>query len=694
MTGFEGLLTGRTLVGRYTIGEVIGRGGFAAVYEATDERLGRVVAVKVITMAVTGDEAEEVRRRFNREARASASLHHPNVVAVYDFGTDPELGLDFLVMERLRGEDLRARIRRGEPVPAPTALRILREAADGVDAGHRIGLVHRDLKPGNIFLAELNRADWFRVCVVDFGIARIVAGDDTTRITHNGIPLSPAYASPEQISGEREVTPASDVYSLGVIGYELLAGRRPFQGDRLHPPPGGFPAPVPLRELRPDLPAAVTGAIDRALSEDLDERFADAGAFAAALAAAKAELGAGPEEMPRGTTTGAAAGLAASAPEPVASPEPAASPESIAASQPDVSAAPPVSPEPIVVAEPAVSPEPVVVSSQPAASPDPIVVSPETSAVPERDHVEPRVTRPAPVVPVGGIGGESGRAAAATPRSPKSGGRAVALGLAAALVLAIGWFALRGIGGAPATADREAGAASTGTRADGGSSPDASVPASGGATDGAASPAGGAAPAEATAGPGGVERPPEAAARGEPGVAPPTTTPDRPAGTVAIRPSPAPPPAPASSGAAPPRPAPAAPARTPTVAAAPARTTAITAAALNAQGQARFERGDLPGAIERFRRAVQAAPQSAAYRNNLGWALFVAGDLDGAGRELDATLRLDPRRAIAYANLGEVRAARGDTAGAIAGYERFLELNNDARRERIAREKLRRLRGG
>ncbi|HJX26357.1 MAG TPA: tetratricopeptide repeat protein, partial [Thermoanaerobaculia bacterium] len=95
-----------------------------------------------------------------------------------------------------------------------------------------------------------------------------------------------------------------------------------------------------------------------------------------------------------------------------------------------------------------------------------------------------------------------------------------------------------------------------------------------------------------------------------------------------------------------------------------------------------------------FRRAVQAAPQSAAYRNNLGWALYLAGDLEGAGRELNETLRLDPRRAIAYANLGEVHAARGDTASAIAGYERFLELNNDARRERIAREKLRRLRGG
>ena len=273
MAGFEGLLTGRTLAGRYTIGEVIGRGGFAAVYEATDERLDRVVAVKVITLGGPEEVQEEVRRRFHREARASASLHHPNVVSVYDFGTDPELKLDFLVMERLRGEDLRARMRRGEPIPPPMAIRILREAADGVDAGHRIGLVHRDLKPGNIFLAQLNRAGWFRVCVVDFGIARIVEGDDTTRITHHGIPLSPAYASPEQLRGDPELSLASDVFSLGVIGYELLASERPFKGDRLHPPPGGFPPPRPLRELNPAVPESVAQAVHRALAEDLDERF-------------------------------------------------------------------------------------------------------------------------------------------------------------------------------------------------------------------------------------------------------------------------------------------------------------------------------------------------------------------------------------------------------------------------------------
>lgn len=113
--------------------------------------------------------------------------------------------------------------------------------------------------------------------------------------------------------------------------------------------------------------------------------------------------------------------------------------------------------------------------------------------------------------------------------------------------------------------------------------------------------------------------------------------------------------------------------------------------ALNREGEALFARGNFSAAVERFRRAVRAAPGNAYYRNNLGWALFQAGDLDGAGRELEEMVRIDPRRDIAYANIGEVRWARGDREGAIAAYRRFLELNTDPRRERIATAKLRRM---
>jgi hypothetical protein len=662
MAGFEGLLTGHTLAGRYTIGEVIGRGGFAAVYEATDERLRRVVAVKVITTAASGDEAEEIRRRFDREARASASLHHPNVVSVYDFGTDPQLGLDFLVMERLRGEDLRARLRGGESFSVPAAVRILREAADGVDAGHRIGLVHRDLKPGNIFLAQLNRADWFRVCVVDFGIARIVQGDDTTRITHHGTPLSPAYASPEQLRGDHDLTPASDVFSLGVIGYELLAGERPFKGDRLHPPPGGFPAPAPLRTLNPAVPEAVDRAIHRALAENLDDRFPDAGAFAAALAAAETELGTThrPSDLEPAVV---AIPAAAAHPEPVVA-EPVVAPPAPQAIEP-VAAAPapsPVEPAATPAPPPVVERAPVAAAAAGTAARGPAGVSVRDSGARHRD-------------------GGTHRA--------RAGGRAALMIAALAALLLVGWLVMRNRGGdEPAVATIEPGAGA-------GEAKGAETPAPVVGTDSAAVPGSGAAgapiPGGGTAAPGGAQRTPEEAQKIEPGVASPTTTPDRPASVppvVAARPAPAPPAAPPAASAPPAR-TPVPPAAAPPASAGPA-----SAAALNGQAQQRFERGDVAGAITLFRQAVAAAPGNAAFRNNLGWALLQAGDVDGAGRELEETIRLNPRRAIAHANLGEVHRARGNIAAAIAAYERFLELNTDPRREEIARGKLRQLRGG
>jgi tRNA A-37 threonylcarbamoyl transferase component Bud32 len=196
--GLEGLLAGRTLVGRYRIEEVIGRGGFAVVYRAEDLRLGRPVAVKVITRAAL-DEAgrDALRERFQHEARAAASLpHHPNVVTVHDFGTDQETGIDFLAMELLIGETL-AQYLAAHPRPVrEVALHILRAAAEGVAIGHRAGVVHRDVKPGNIFLAEpLDDSHPFRICVLDFGIAGLVDGEDATLAGGEAVALSPAYAT-------------------------------------------------------------------------------------------------------------------------------------------------------------------------------------------------------------------------------------------------------------------------------------------------------------------------------------------------------------------------------------------------------------------------------------------------------------------------------------------------------------------
>ena len=198
MVGFESLLTGRTLADRYRIAEVIGRGGMGAVYRATDERLGREVALKVILLPA-GDAhlREHARARFQREARAAGRLHHPNVVTVHDFGTDLTLGLDYLVMELLHGEDLASRLERAGPLPVDAALGMVAQAARGLAAGHRAGLVHRDVKPGNLLLTQGDEGP--RVHVLDFGIARVEPdeGDATaTEFTQAGeAPLSRARST-------------------------------------------------------------------------------------------------------------------------------------------------------------------------------------------------------------------------------------------------------------------------------------------------------------------------------------------------------------------------------------------------------------------------------------------------------------------------------------------------------------------
>ena len=314
MAGLENLLAGKTLVKRYRIDEVIGLGGFAAVYRAEDLRLGRPVAVKVITLAPPDPSTRErLRARFEREARAAASLpHHPNVVTVHDFGTDPELGLDFLVMELLQGENL-AQLFTRQGLPAQdVALQILREAAEGVAVGHAAGIIHRDVKPGNIFLAEPHDDDPFRVCVLDFGIARIATDDsELTRTLAGENPLTAAYAAPEQVRGDRDLTPAADVFSLGVVGYQLLTGDKPFAPGEGRRARGRDPV-RPLREAAPGAPAGVAEVIDRAMAEDPAARSPDAGAFARALDAAMAGDDDRTVLAPAGMG-GAAAGLGAAA---------------------------------------------------------------------------------------------------------------------------------------------------------------------------------------------------------------------------------------------------------------------------------------------------------------------------------------------------------------------------------------------
>ncbi len=294
MSGLEGLLAGRVLGDRYRIEEVIGRGGMGAVYRALDERLHREVAVKVVTVvgALDQEARERLRVRFLREARAAAALpHHPNVVPVYDYGTDPALGLDYIVMELLRGADLADHLARATRTPLPAALKILYEAARGVSVGHRAGLIHRDVKPGNLFLADDHGE--VQVRVLDFGIAKLMDdGDTLAHLTQDGLaPHSPAYASPEQLRGLGDLTPASDVFSLGAVGFQLLTGERPFTDADRNRLSLGMPVPVPpVRERNPAIPGMIAKVVERALVFDPGERHPDAGAMAAELGQALRSL--------------------------------------------------------------------------------------------------------------------------------------------------------------------------------------------------------------------------------------------------------------------------------------------------------------------------------------------------------------------------------------------------------------------
>lgn len=287
MYGIAGLLAGRTLAGRYRIDAVVGRGGMGAVYRAMDVRLSRPVAIKVIGTAVV-DQAEHqrLRARFTREARTAASLHHANVVQVHDFGTDPDLDLDYLVMELLQGEDLSAKLRAGPPT-CTTSLSILRQAALGLAAGHRAGLVHRDVKPANLFLATDDASGEVQVKVLDFGIAQLddVAGTVTQLTQHGRAPMSPAYASPEQLRGDSAITPASDVFSLGAVGYEMLTGTRLFAStDPRRVTEEVAAALHTFRERVPALDDRTYEVLVRGLSWQPADRFRDAGQLAEALA--------------------------------------------------------------------------------------------------------------------------------------------------------------------------------------------------------------------------------------------------------------------------------------------------------------------------------------------------------------------------------------------------------------------------
>ena len=274
-------LIGEVLDGKYRLDALLGEGGMGTVYRATHLLIDRPVAVKVLRPRFVEDEAAQ--QRFRREARAAGRLRHPNAVAVTDFGDTPE-GFVYIVMELLEGQTLREIIAAEGPLPAARAISLMEQAAAAVAAAHEAGVIHRDLKPGNVFVVHGEGARP-GVKVLDFGIAKLAAESaeesDAKNLTQTGVMIgTPRYMSPEQCDGER-LTPASDVYSLGVILYEMLTGTPPFNG----PTPlavalqhSSKPPRAP-RELVPAIPPELERVVLHALAKRPGERPADAGEF-------------------------------------------------------------------------------------------------------------------------------------------------------------------------------------------------------------------------------------------------------------------------------------------------------------------------------------------------------------------------------------------------------------------------------
>src|SRR5215217_5995327 len=298
-------LIGTTLAGKYRIDERLNEGGMGTVYRGTHVLMEKTVAIKVLRPALAAD--EKIVARFSREARAASRISHPNALSVTDFGED-ENGNVFLVMEFLSGKTLKQVLRDGGPLPLTRIVDITRQVGDALNAAHAQGVVHRDLKSDNIMLVDTMTGDYAKV--LDFGIAKINEAEgttDTSLTAPNLVIGTPQYMSPEQCAQNAEIDARTDIYSFGVILFEMLVGHVPFSGDSAtmvmmkH-----LQEPVPsVLEERSDLPASVARVVARAMAKVPRNRYQNVAELVEDLTIASGMTihGLGPQETPT-TTSG------------------------------------------------------------------------------------------------------------------------------------------------------------------------------------------------------------------------------------------------------------------------------------------------------------------------------------------------------------------------------------------------------
>ena len=336
---------GTLLGGRYRLEERIASGGMGDVWRGVDDVLGRTVAVKVLLPSLL--EEPGFSERFRVEARTMASVNHPGVVDIYDYGSDPAVGA-YLVMEYVEGDALsRTLAKVGRLTPART-MALVAQAAEALHAAHEKGIVHRDVKPGNLLVRPNGT-----LVLTDFGIARSAGA---AQLTAAGAVLGTAsYISPEQAMGG-QATPMSDIYSLGIVAYQCLAGRRPFEG--------GSALEIAMRHVRevppplpPDIPPNVCAIVERAMAKDPAARWPTAAAFAAVARRAAAELAA----AARASGTPTRVGLPLQGP--TTTPPVVAPGVAVGATQPRAGAAPVGYPPALVRPQPKKSSTAVVIAS-------------------------------------------------------------------------------------------------------------------------------------------------------------------------------------------------------------------------------------------------------------------------------------------------------------------------------------------